>query len=286
MLSLRDIKKRIRAVESTQQITKAMEMVAAARLRRAQAQIESFRPYAQKMQEMLTHLSEASGTVEHPYFETRDVKRTVLVVFSTDRGLCGSFNSNIFRFTNQWLKDHAAENPALVLIGKKAIDYYKRREIEVVGRYRDFAGKFDLAKVRQITSDLSDMFVSGMVDSVSFVYTAFLSKASFRITEMQFLPIKSEFKAEEESAAREYIFEPDPAEIYQQLLPNYALVLVQMALAESLASEHGTRMMAMGAATKNAGEMIEHLTLMRNKARQATITNELLDIVGGAEALK
>ncbi len=286
MLSLRDIKKRIRAVESTQQITRAMEMVAAARLRRAQAQIESFRPYAHKMQEMLTHLSEASGTVEHPYFETRDVKRTVLVVFSTDRGLCGSFNSNIFRFTNQWLKDHTAENPALFLIGKKAIDFYKRREVEVVGRYRDFAGKFDLAKVRQITSDLSEMFVAGKADSINFVYTAFLSKASFRITEMQFLPIKSEFEAEEESAAREYIFEPDPAEIYQQLLPNYALVLVQMALAESLASEHGTRMMAMGAATQNAGEMIEHLTLMRNKARQATITNELLDIVGGAEALK
>jgi len=285
MQSLRDIKKRIRAVRSTQQITKAMEMVAAARLRKAQAQIESFRPYAQKMQEMLAHLSEASGTIEHPYFETREVKKSLLVLFTSDRGLCGSFNSNLIRYANQWMTVHTAENPAFYLIGKKSLDYYKRRDVEVLGSCKDFAGKFDLGKVRQITSELSEMFLSGQVDRIVFVYTAFLSMASFKITEMQFLPIKSEFASDEEAQAREYIFEPDPAEIYRQLLPNYALVLVQMALAESLASEHGTRMLAMGSATKNAGEMIDHLTLMRNKARQASITSELLEIVSGAEAL-
>jgi F-type H+-transporting ATPase subunit gamma len=286
MLALRDIKKRIRAVKSTQQITRAMEMVAAARLRKAQARIESFRPYAQKMQEMLSHLSEASGTVEHPYFEDREVKNSVLTLFTSDRGLCGSFNSSLFRRTNQWLKEHKNENPALILIGKKAFDYYKRRDVRVIKSYRDFAGKFDLGKVREITNDLSGMFVSGEVDRINCLYTAFISMGSFRITEMQFLPIKSEFAAGEETQAREYIFEPDPTRIYRQLLPNYALVLIQMALAESLASEQGTRMLAMGLATKNAGEMIDHLTLIRNKARQASITSELLEIASGAEALK
>jgi len=285
MPTLREIKKRIRAVESTKQITKAMEMVAAARLRRAQQQIESFRPYAVKMQEMLSHLSEASGTVEHPYFEEREVKKAILVVFTSDRGLCGSFNSNIIKRTNQWLAEHKDETPSLVLVGKKAWDYYKRRDVDVIARYQDFGGKMDMGKVREITKDLSNKFVEHEVDRVSFVYTAFISIAKFRISEMQFLPIKSDFAHSEGSTAKEYIFEPDPSRIYKQLLPSYALVQVQMALAESLASEHGTRMIAMGSATKNAGEMIDHLTLVRNKARQATITKELLDIVGGAEAL-
>jgi F-type H+-transporting ATPase subunit gamma len=206
-------------------------------------------------------------------------------VFGTDRGLCGSYNSNIFRRANHWVADHLDEDVSLVLIGKKAINYYKRRDYKVVASYRDFDGKFDLAKVKQITNDLSEMFIAGDADRIVFIYTAFLSLASFRITEMQFLPIKAEFEAEEGSAAREYIFEPDPETIYKQLLPSYALVLVQMAVADAIASEHGTRMLAMGSATKNAGDMIDHLTLMRNKARQASITKELLEIVSGAEAL-
>jgi F-type H+-transporting ATPase subunit gamma len=286
MASLRDIKKRIRAVESTKQITKAMEMVAAARLRKAQMQIESYRPYAQKMQEMLSHLSDASGAVEHPYFEEREVHNSALVVFASDRGLCGSFNSNIFRRANQWMADHKDENPALVLVGKKANDFYKRRDYKILKRYSDFGGKLDIGRIREVTSSLSKMFIDGELDRIEFLYTAFLSLASTRISEMQFLPIVSEFSSdEEESSAREYIFEPDPSEIFKQLLPSYAVVQVQMAFAESLASEHATRMLAMGSATKNAGEMIEHLTLVRNKARQASITSELLEIVSGAEAL-
>jgi len=288
MPSMQDIKKRIRAVESTRQITKAMEMVAAARLRRAQQQIESYRPYAHKMQDMLSNLSEASGEIEHPYFEVREVNRAVLVLFASDRGLCGSFNSNLIRRAGQWLNEHKNENPALVLVGKRAWDFFKRRDVEILSYYQDFGGKMDLGKVRQITNELSEMFIAKKVDEISFVYTSFLSTASFRITEMQFLPIQSDFTAGDDAKgpAKEYIFEPNPEEIYKRLLPNYALVQMQMALAESLASEHGTRMIAMGSATKNAGEMIDHLTLVRNKARQATITKELLDIVSGAEALK
>ncbi len=289
MQSLRDIRKRIRAVESTKQITKTMEMVAAARLRKAQQQIESFRPYARKMQEMLAHLSEASGSVEHPYFEQREGNKVALVVVSSDRGLCGSYNSNIFRRANQWVADHSDLDVGLVLVGKKAINLYKRRDYKILNRYQDFDGKVDIGKVREITNYLSESFISGDVDRIVFIYTAFLSTANFQITEMQFLPIKAEFEAEaegeESSSAGEYIFEPDPETIFKQLLPSYALVLVQMAIADAIASEHGTRMLAMGSATKNAGEMIDHLTLQRNKARQASITNELLEIVSGAEAL-
>jgi F-type H+-transporting ATPase subunit gamma len=288
MQSLRDIKKRIRAVESTKQITKAMEMVAAARLRKAQQQIESFRPYAQKMREMLTHLSQASGTVEHPYFERREVKKSAVVLVTSDRGLCGSFNSNLIRAANVFMAEHEDENPALVLIGKKGRDYYKRRNVEIINTYLDFAGRMDFNQVRQVTRDLTGMFVNKEIDKITFIYTTFVSMGTFRITDMQFLPIVADFSAEEEEHAaggKEYIFEPDAAEIYKQLLPSYARVVVQMVLADSFASEHGTRMIAMGSATKNAGELIEYLTLQRNKARQATITNELLDIVGGAEAL-
>jgi F-type H+-transporting ATPase subunit gamma len=285
MLSLRDIRKRIRAVESTKQITKTMEMVASARLRKAQIQIESFRPYAHKMQEMLAHLSEALGTVEHPFFENREIRKTTLVVFATDRGLCGSYNSNIFRRANLWVADHPDEDVSLVLIGKKAINFYKRRDYKIAETYRDFDGKFDLAKVRQITHELSEKFINGDADRIIFIYTAFLSRASFKITEMQFLPIQAEFESGESSTSRDYIFEPDPETIYKQLLPSYALVLVQMAVADAIASEHGTRMLAMGSATKNAGDMIDRLTLSRNKARQASITKELLEIVSGAEAL-
>ncbi|MBD3382490.1 MAG: ATP synthase F1 subunit gamma [candidate division Zixibacteria bacterium] len=288
MQSLRDIIKRIRAVENTRQITKAMEMVAAARLRKAQQQIESFRPYAQKMREMLTHLSQASGTVEHPYFERRDVNKSAVVLVTSDRGLCGSFNSNLIRYTNSYLAEHQDENPALVLVGKKGNDFFKRRDHEIMKTYLDFAGKMDFMRVREITRDLTRMFVEKEVDKITFIYTTFVSMGRFRITDMQFLPIVADFGDEEEEehgGGKDYIFEPDASEIYKRLLPSYARVVVQMVLADSFASEHGTRMIAMGSATKNAGELIEFLTLQRNKARQATITNELLDIVGGAEAL-
>jgi F-type H+-transporting ATPase subunit gamma len=237
------------------------------------------------MQEMLAHLSHASGAVEHPYFEEREVKRSVLVVFCSDRGLCGSFNSNIIRRTTEWLREREADQAALFLIGKKSWDFFRRRDVRVLKHYQDFQGKMDLGKVRQITNDLTGLFLSHEADEIHFLYTAFLSLSSFRITQMRFLPIRTEFGAAADHGSREYIFEPDPGLIYRQLLPHYAQVLVQMALAESLASEHGTRMLAMSAATSNAGEMIDHLTLVRNKARQAFITKELLDIVSGAEAL-
>ncbi|MFH1893020.1 MAG: ATP synthase F1 subunit gamma [Candidatus Zixiibacteriota bacterium] len=287
MATTRDLKKRIRAVESTKQITKAMEMVAAAKLRRAQQRIESYRPYAEKMVEMLGHLSSASGQVTHPFFEKREVKKTTLVLFTSDRGLCGSYNSNLIRTAEAFRKDYAPENLDLVCVGKRGRDYFRRRNVSIAASYLDFSGNMDLAKVRDMTYFLTNSFVSGEVDQIVFLYTAFISTARFRIARKQFLPIEQEFGVGEEAhLGKEYIFEPDAASIYAALLPNYVQTVAQMSMAEALASEHGTRMIAMGSATKNAGEMIDNLTLVMNKARQATITKELLEVVSGAEALK
>lgn len=287
MATIRDLKKRIRAVESTKQITKAMEMVAAAKLRRAQQRIESYRPYAEKMMEMLGHLSAAGGQVPHPFFEKRDVKKTILVLFASDRGLCGSYNSNLIRNAEAFQRDHTPDNLEMVCVGKRGRDYFKRRSFPVVNSYIDFSGNMDLAKVRDMTHYLTNRFVSGEVDRIVFLYSAFISTVSFKITRTQFLPITQEFASDEEDIGhKEYIFEPDAAAIYSKLLPGYAQTVAQMVMAESLASEHGTRMIAMGAATKNAGEMIDNLTLVMNKARQAAITKELLEIVSGAEALR
>ena len=287
MATIRDLKKRIRAVESTKQITKAMEMVAAAKLRRAQQRIESYRPYAEKMMEMLGHLSSASGEVSHPFFEEREVRKTILVLFTSDRGLCGSFNSNLIRNADAFEKDYTPENLDLVCVGKRGRDYFRKRDFPLLESYVDFSGNMDLGKVRDLTSLLTNRFIDGEVDRIVFLYTAFLSTVSYRITRRQFLPIEQAFDSDEElHADRDYIFEPDALTIYGKLLPGYAQTVAQMCMAESLASEHGTRMIAMGSATKNAGEMIDSLTLTMNKARQAAITKDLLEIVSGAEALK
>jgi F-type H+-transporting ATPase subunit gamma len=287
MATIRDLKKRIRAVESTRQITKAMEMVAAAKLRRAQQRIEAYRPYAEKMMEMLSHLSAASGEVSHPFFDVREVKKTSIVLFTSDRGFCGSYNSNLIRRAYLFCKELDPESVELICVGKKGQDYFKRREIPIVATYKDFMGNMDLGKIRDLTRLLTTKFVQGETDRIVLIYTAFLSTATYRITERQFLPVARKFGAEEEAwESKEYIFEPDAASIYSNLLPNYAQTVLQMCMADALASEHGTRMIAMGSATKNAGEMIDHLTLVMNKARQAAITKELLEIVSGAEALE
>jgi F-type H+-transporting ATPase subunit gamma len=239
------------------------------------------------MMEMLGHLSTVSGEVSHPFFEEREVRKTILVLFTSDRGLCGSFNSNLIRNAEVFGRDYTPENLDLVCVGRRGRDYFRKRHFPVLESYIDFSGNMDLGKVRNLTNLLTNRFIGGEVDRIVFLYTAFLSTVSYRITRRQFLPIEQEFgSGDEMHAGKEYIFEPDALTIYEKLLPGYAQTVAQMCMAESLASEHGTRMIAMGAATKNAGEMIDSLTLTMNKARQAAITKDLLEIVSGAEALK
>jgi F-type H+-transporting ATPase subunit gamma len=287
MPTLRQVKKRIRSVINTRQITKAMEMVAAAKLRKAQMRVMEVRPYSEKLDQILISLSAAaSGELIHPFFEKREVKRRTLVLITADRGLCGSFNANLVARANQWLKDKPPDDSELLLIGKKGYDYYKRRPWEIVKLFADWGGNLDYNKAQDIVRLLTDRFLSHATDEIRMIYTQFISTTKYRITEVPYLPVERPVIDEKEARHLEYIFEPSPEAIFKDLMPRYALTKMVTALAESFASEHGTRMIAMGAATKNAGEMIDALTLQYNKARQAAITKELLDIVGGAEALR
>jgi F-type H+-transporting ATPase subunit gamma len=287
MPSLRDIKRRIRSVNSTKQITKAMEMVSAAKLRKAQSRAEKARPYAVKMELILANLSRAAiqpdGEVLHPFFATRPVHRTTYVLVTADRGLCGSFNANLIRRASILMREQgdAAE---LVCIGKRGWDWFRRRTVNVIAKHLDFGGNMDIARVKEITTELTQRFVNGETDAIYLIFAKFVSTARSEVTVSRFLPIEAQ--AESAGPQSDYIFEPDPAAIFADLMPRYVATVMQSALSESFASEHAARMLAMGSATKSAGDMIGSLTLQYNKARQSSITKELLDIVGGAEAIR
>ncbi len=286
MATLRDILRRINSVKSTRQITKAMKMVAAAQLRKAQIQAEQSRPYAEKMSDMLGHLSAAStDKLSHPYFEKRDVKKQTLVLMTSDRGLCGAFNSNMIRRAEKWLSERDPEKTELVCVGRRGHLYFRKRQWTISEVYNDFNAEMKFTMVRGLVDYLTNRFVDGQTDEIYLLYTKFISTAKTIPTLEKYLNIDRP-ESEEGKAVGAYIFEPTPDAIFSNLLPRYALVRLQSALADSFASEHATRMMAMTLATNNAGEMIDALTLKYNKARQAAITTEILEVVGGAEALK
>ena len=297
MPTLRDLRRRIKSVQGTQQITKAMEMVSAAKLRKAQTKLESSRPYASKMQAMLDNLTQRTVSLSHPLFEKREVKKVGLVVITADRGLCGSYNHNVIHQADKFLKKYDKDKIALITIGKKGYTYYLKRPWEIKLKYPDLGGNLIWTQVKNITNQLVNLFLFSEVDEIYFIFTKFLSAVSYKVTTEKFLNIESQVSRQKAGSASggkaeggetyvDYIFEPDPQSIFGNLLPNYCMTRVQMVLAESFASEHGSRMISMGAATKNAEEMIEHLTLVMNKLRQATITKEMLEITTGAEALK
>ncbi|MBN4076439.1 ATP synthase F1 subunit gamma [Gemmatimonas aurantiaca] len=276
-------------MKSTHQITKAMEMVAAAKLRRAQQRALEARPYADQMSAMLSSLAEGStGDISHPFFELREVKRRTLVVVVSDRGLCGSYNSNLLRAADKWLAKQDAGTVDLVCVGKRALDYYGKTDYPIIASYLDWSGAMDYARAKQIVAFLTRRFLDGETDQVNVVFAKFLSTSRSDVTNEVYLPVDPpKSGADTDSASRkEYIFEPNPEDIYASLMPSYALTKMVTALLDSFASEHGARMVAMSNATKNAKEMIDNLTLTYNKARQGQITKELLEIVGGAEALK
>lgn len=287
MATLREVKKRIRSVVSTKRITKAMEMVAAANLRRAQQKVEQSRPYSKMMEQLLSHLAGASSDeIMHPFFEERDIKKKTLVVIASDRGLCGSYNGNAIRMAHQWLKDNSDFECEVVCIGKRGNDFFKRRQWPVVGYWTDWSGAIDYSKAKDISRFLTWRFLKGETDEITILFTRFISTVSYRLSVERYLPVAKP-KAEEDAGYNiDYIFEPSAEAIYGSILPNYTTSKLIMALAESFASEHGSRMIAMGNATSNAEEMVDTLTLDYNKARQAQITTELLEVVSGAEALR
>ncbi|HVP39455.1 MAG TPA: ATP synthase F1 subunit gamma [Candidatus Saccharimonadales bacterium] len=285
MATLRDLKRRIRSVQSTRQITKAMEMVAAAKLRKAQVRAHQARPFAAGMVQVLAAFAAAPEAQAHPLFQARPVRRRGLIVIAAERGLCGAYNSTLLRAADQYL--HEAGVPVgFHLVGRKAIDYMTRRKREIDERYTDLPAQADFATARTVAHDAVRSFLSGRVDAVDLLYTHFISTLNRNVVVEPFLPISSEAAAGPGAArTRDFILEPDVQTIFEHLLPRYAHTRLFLALAEAYASEQSARMVAMGAANNNAGEMIDSLTLLRNRLRQAAITREIAEIVGGAEAL-
>ena len=288
MATLRDIQRRIRSVQSTQKITRAMKLVAAAKLRRAQERILAARPYATKMAELLANLVAAADGAEgsaHPLLEQREGPRRQIVIITADRGLAGAFNSNVLRNSLAFLRASNATALTLVVVGRKARDFYRRRPYTVK---RDMVGFWDRLAYSH-ACELADLFIAqyieGEVDEVHLIYNEFRSVALQRPVRQQLLPIPRS-DADSGGQSVDYIYEPSAPAILADLLPRHVRMQVFRALMESLAGEYGARMTAMEAATKNAKEMIDILTIQYNKARQEKITKELLDIVGGAEALQ
>jgi F-type H+-transporting ATPase subunit gamma len=286
MATLRDIRRRIRSVQSTQKITRAMKLVAAAKLRRAQERILSARPYANKMAELLGNLVSGADGAGHPLLEQREGPRRQIVVVTADRGLAGAFNSNILRRAVDFVRESNATGVTLVVVGRKARDFFRRRQYTVK---RDMVGFWDrlaYGHAAELADYFMQQYLDGEVDEVHLLYNEFRSVAVQRPIRQLLLPIPRGAEAEGEAEAPvDYIYEPGPEAILGDLLPRHVRMQVYRALMESLAGEYGARMTAMEAATKNAKEMIDILTVQYNKARQEKITKELLDIVGGAEAL-
>jgi F-type H+-transporting ATPase subunit gamma len=286
--TLRDIQRRIRSVQSTQKITRAMKLVAAAKLRRAQERILAARPYASKMAELLGNLvagAEGGEGAAHPLLEQREGPRRQIVIITADRGLAGAFNSNVLRNSLAFVRASNATALTLVVVGRKARDFYRRREWSVKRDMIGFWDRLAYSHACELADAFMAQYVEGEVDEVHLIYNEFQSVAVQRPVRQQLLPIP---RAEAGAAGQpaDYIYEPSPGAILGALLPRHVRMQVYRALMESLAGEYGARMTAMEAATKAAKDMIEILTIQYNKARQEKITKELLDIVGGAEALK
>ena len=285
MANLIDIRRRIRSVKNTQQITKAMKMVAAARLRRAQDRILATRPYALEIRKVIANLAAHAGDrLKHPLLETRPEKRVLLVVVTGDKGLAGSFNANVLRRATETIPRFA--DVELLLLGSKGVAFFRRRPLKVRKGYTTLFSNVTYAQAQEIADDLSKAYAEGEYDSVRVVYNRFQSILVQKLTEETLLPIAAAVNPDAAAGGREYLFEPKAEEILKELLPRYITFQVYRILLESQAAEHAARMTASDSATKNAGEIIERLTLRYNRARQAAITTELIEVVSGANALE
>lgn len=282
MPSAQDIRRRIKSVKNIQQITKAMKMVAAARLRRAQEKAAASRPYTEKIQQVLASVAAHSREVAHPLLEVREVKRTVYLVLSSDKGLAGAYASNVFRELLPRITDKAATG--IMAVGRKTRDYFRRRAYAIDAEYTGFSEKPAYEHARTIALDLINRFKNGDCDEIYMVYTQYFSPVNVKPAVIKLLPLDTSQTTGHSDA--DYLFEPSPKEVLGLLLPKYLETMIYGALLQASASELGSRMTAMGSATDNAEELISKLILNYNKVRQATITREITEIVGGAEALK
>ena len=291
MASLKEVKSRIASVSSTQQITKAMKMVAAAKLRKAQDNIIQMRPYSQKLSQILQNVSSQNDAdVVNPYAENREVDNVLIVAITSDKGLCGPFNSNVFKAVAQLIQDkysvaRDSGNLTIMPIGKRALDFYKRQDYKLVEDHAMLFGSLSFDKARAAAEFTMEKFLDQEFDRVEIVYNEFKNVATQIMRMNQLLPMVSGDHEEGQGDVTDYIFEPSKAQIIEELIPKSLKLQFFTALLESNASEHGARMTAMDQATENAGELLRELRLTYNRTRQAAITKEILEIVAGAEAL-
>jgi F-type H+-transporting ATPase subunit gamma len=296
MPSLIDIRRRIRSVRNTQQITKAMKMVSTARLRRAQERVVMARPYARILRELVANVAAAVSAegvqrpdkdaegeeALHPLLATRPEQRILLLFFTADRGLAGAFNSNLIKAAQRFLAEHSAQRVELELVGRKGRDFFKKRAAHIAGEQIGLSNKALYDDIIPIVKKVIDRYAAKEIDAVYLLYNEFRSVLSQKLTVIRVLPIEVPPAA----AEREYIYEQPPLELLAQLLPRYVGMALYHALLESTAAEQAARMTAMDAATTNAGELIEKLTLFMNRVRQASITREIIEVVSGAAALE
>ncbi|MCM2358520.1 MAG: ATP synthase F1 subunit gamma [Geobacteraceae bacterium] len=288
MANLKSIKKRIVSVKNTRQITKAMKMVSAAKLRRAQENVVAARPYAKKLGEVLQRLAQSQDSDGHPLLEKRVAEKALVILVTSDRGLCGGFNANISKAAERYIKERKGDYAeiSLLTIGRKGYEFLKNRQT-IRKNYTGVLSTLNYQTAAMLAQEVIAGYLAGDYDEVFLFYNAFRSVMSQDITLQQLLPITPpEAAAAEGETPPEYIYEPSMSELLGELLPKYIEVTMFKAMLESVASEHGARMTAMDSASKNATEMIGKLTLVYNRARQAAITTELMEIISGAESIK
>jgi F-type H+-transporting ATPase subunit gamma len=286
--NLKEIRTRIKSVKNTRQITKAMKMIAASRLRKAQQAIEAKRPYAQRLSDVITSLASRAEQEDHPLLAVREPKKVLLLVLTSDRGMCGGFNVNISRATEAYVRNNGSihDEIKLSIIGKKGQDYFGRRpQYAIEQMYQGIFENIGFDKANEIGDDIVSAFQSQGLDAVYLVYNEFKSAISQEVVVEKVLPVDTPEEGDD-VASLDFEYEPSKRAVLDEVLPLYVNMQVYRAILESIASEMGARMTAMDAATRNAGELIDKLTLKYNRARQAAITTELMEIIGGAEALK
>jgi F-type H+-transporting ATPase subunit gamma len=292
MPTLRDIRKRLRAIQNTKKITAAMKMVAAAKLRKVQDRMLNFRPYATRMESVLSDLAKVAEREIHPLLALRPRTKVEVLVVTSDKGLCGAFNANILRYTGKYIVSlkHEGIEVSLNVAGRKARDYFRRRNMPMRKTWIGLSGRITYTDAQEIAKDLVENYVNETFDEVVVIFNEFKSMITQKVTILKLLPIGTiepeGRETKEPSSYGDYMYEPTRQAIYETLLPKYIEIQIYRALLESSAAEEAARMTAMENATKNCSEMIDKITLLANKVRQASITKELMDVVGGVEALK
>ena len=281
MANVLDIRRRIRSVKNTQQITRAMKMVAAARLRRAQDRVFNARPYANQMLALLGSLAARTEQRAHPLLDERPVESVLVVLLTGDKGLCGAFNTNLIRAAENYLAEHHERKVSMMAVGRKGRDFFRKRRVEIIADYINIFTRLEFSHAQEIAARIIELYTRREVDAVDFIYNESKTVLTQRLTVERYLPIKPVKPAEGEALV-DYIYEEPAAEIFGRLLPRYVEIEVYRALLESIAAEFAARMTAMDAATNNASEMIDSLTLHMNRVRQAAITKEIIEIVSGA----